>query len=306
MGAASLPYGASTLPVYTRESKGEDTSTGSKTLTSTPHCGGHLNEDVDTRWADLLLLSSYLITGILDSVAVHTWGSFVSMQTGNTVYIGLGLAAPSASKRWIKSLTSVVFFCFGSFCFSRFHRKFHPRRRWVLAASFGIQGIFVCFSALIVSFLDSPVHPQLVSPSAAPSLTALGSSGSTPTSPSPALPVDELRWQVLAPIAIIAFQSSAQAQVSRAVGFESLTSVVLTSIYCDLFGDVNLFASLRENTERNHRIAAPLLLCLGAIVGGWWAETEGGEGGGVAGALWTAAALKVAMLLAWLLWPPRQ
>lgn len=39
---------------------------------------------VDARrdWADVMLLGCYIITGILDSASISTWGAFVSMQTG--------------------------------------------------------------------------------------------------------------------------------------------------------------------------------------------------------------------------------
>jgi len=50
--------------------------------------------EVSRDWADIVLILCYLITGLLDSASISVWGSFVSMQTGNTVYIGLGLAAP--------------------------------------------------------------------------------------------------------------------------------------------------------------------------------------------------------------------
>lgn len=34
-------------------------------------------------WADVVLLLCYIITGLLDSASISTWGSFVSMQTGS-------------------------------------------------------------------------------------------------------------------------------------------------------------------------------------------------------------------------------
>jgi hypothetical protein len=37
---------------------------------------------VTKSWGDLALLGCYLITGLLDSSSIMTWGSFVSMQTG--------------------------------------------------------------------------------------------------------------------------------------------------------------------------------------------------------------------------------
>ncbi|KIX92432.1 uncharacterized protein Z520_11907 [Fonsecaea multimorphosa CBS 102226] len=233
----------------------------------------YLKEDIDRRWADLLLLLSYIITGLLDSSAVFIWGSFVSMQTGNTVYLGLGLVEPTKGTRWIRSLTSIAFFCFGSFCFSRFHRHFSPKRRWVLLASFAAQLLLVVVAAVVV-MVDSKQG-------------------------------NDLRWEVIVPLALVAFQSSGQAVTSRALQYNSLTSVVLTSIYCDLFSDPLIMAGLSQNAERNRRAAAPLLLLFGAILGGLWAHSPVG----LAGALWTAAALKITIILAFFLWraqPPTQ
>ncbi|WDK12760.1 hypothetical protein CGRA01v4_04041 [Colletotrichum graminicola] len=43
-----------------------------------------LTTDVTRDWADLVLLACYAITGLLDSSSISIWGSFVSMQTGET------------------------------------------------------------------------------------------------------------------------------------------------------------------------------------------------------------------------------
>jgi uncharacterized membrane protein YoaK (UPF0700 family) len=224
----------------------------------------HLKQDVSRNWADAVLLFGYIITGVLDSSAVFIWGSFVSMQTGNTVYLGLGLVAPHEGIRYLKALTSIVSFCIGSFAFARFHRFFSPKKRWVLIASYGIQLLFILFAALIVT-LGTHVR-------------------------------ENLHWQVLLPLAAVAFQSSGQAVTSRALQFNGLTSVVLTSNYCDLFSDPKLFAW--DNVERNRRIGAPVLLLFGACIGGLWAHS----GVGLAGALWTAVGLKLCIVVAWLFW----
>ena len=42
----------------------------------------HMTANVSTGWGDIILLGSYVITGLLDSCAVFIWGSFLSMQTG--------------------------------------------------------------------------------------------------------------------------------------------------------------------------------------------------------------------------------
>lgn len=103
---------------------------------------------------------------------------------------------------------------------------------------------------------------------------------------------------IAVPIALIAFQSAGQAVTSRVLSYNSMTSVVLTSIYCDLFSDAQLFAPLSANAERNRRATAPLLLLIGAIFGGLWAYSDVG----LAGALWTAVVLKIFVIVAWCCW----
>jgi uncharacterized membrane protein YoaK (UPF0700 family) len=226
----------------------------------------YMSPDIDVKYGDLLLLLCYVITGLLDSSAVFIWGAFVSMQTGNTVYFGLGIADPNSGDRWIKSLISISFFCFGSFVFSRFHRCFSPRARWVLTASFLVQLLIIVVCAIVVT-IDTKSD-------------------------------DDLRWEVMVPLALVAFQASGQAVTSRALKYNALTSVVLTSIYCDLFSDAELLVGPTKNVERNRRVAAPLCLLLGAVIGGYWSHSDIG----LAGALWTAVGLKFFIVIAWILW----
>jgi len=42
----------------------------------------NLSVNIHRDWADVVLLACYIITGLLDSASISTWGSFVSMQTG--------------------------------------------------------------------------------------------------------------------------------------------------------------------------------------------------------------------------------
>lgn len=231
----------------------------------------YLREEIDTHHGDLLLLACYIITGLLDSSAVFIWGSFVSMQTGNTVYFGLGLVG-TEDDRWIKSGVSICGFCLGSLFFSTFHRTFSPRKRWVMTASFLIQLLCITVAATIVTvFRPAP-----------------GAS---------------LSWLVLVPITLVAFQSSGQAVVSRALKFNGLTSVVLTSIYCDLFSHED-FLSLKvfRNSEELRRLGAVVCLIIGVVFGGHWAHSSVG----MMGALWTAAILKAFIVVAWLGWKKKQ
>lgn len=110
---------------------------------------------------------------------------------------------------------------------------------------------------------------------------------------------DDVRWHVLVPIALVAFQSCGQAVASRALKYNALTSVVLTSIYCDLLSDMQLFDGISRNAERNRRLGAPVLLLVGALAGG--AITKSGLG--PAGALWIATFLKMLLVGAWAYWP---
>ncbi|KAJ5217952.1 uncharacterized protein N7498_000051 [Penicillium cinerascens] len=227
----------------------------------------YLRHDLDPHYGDLLLLFCYIITGLLDSSAVFIWGSFVSMQTGNTVYFGLGLVG-SDDDRWIKSGISIASFCLGSLCFAAFHRAFAPRQRWVLCASFIVQLICIIGAALIVT-IYRPVRDA------------------------------PLSWLVLVPLALVAFQSSGQAVTSRVLNYNGLTSVVLTSIYCDLFSHSDFLSpKVIAHVEELRRAGAVVCLLFGTILGGLWAHSSVG----MMGALWTAAALKGMIVLAWFGW----
>ena len=228
----------------------------------------HMTANVRRSWTDLILLSCYIITGLLDSSSIFIWGAFVSMQTGNTVYFGLGIVDPAASTRWIKSGVSIASFCAGSFCFARLHRALGQKRRWVLTTSYTVQMLCVLGAAVMVT---------------------LGEAEDS-----------RLSWHILVPLGMLAFQSAGQAVTSRVMQFNGLPSVVLTSTYCDLFSDPQLFLlSFKDNVERNRRISAVVLLLCGALLGGTFAHS----GVGMAGALWTAVALKLMVVIAWLSWP---
>jgi hypothetical protein len=108
---------------------------------------------------------------------------------------------------------------------------------------------------------------------------------------------EDITWNVLVPIALVAFQSCGQAVTSRALKHNALTSVVLTSIYCDLLSDAELFAV--HNADRNRRLSAPVLLLFGAIIGGVLAHGPLGT----SGVLWFAAGLKLCVVLSWFFWP---
>lgn len=55
---------------------------GQQSSRKSPWWRRKLMVNVSRDWADVVLLLCYIITGLLDSAAITTWGSFVSMQTG--------------------------------------------------------------------------------------------------------------------------------------------------------------------------------------------------------------------------------
>ncbi|GAB0138325.1 hypothetical protein EsDP_00006561 [Epichloe bromicola] len=228
-----------------------------------------MTSEVSRSHTDLVLLLCYVVTGLLDSASTQVWGAFVSMQTGNTIYVGLGLASlvnPPVNARLYKSGISLLSFCIGSIFFACFHRCFSPRRRWVLCASFAAQAALTIAAAVIVMIKPTPEDGNAVG------------------------------WAVLLPLALVSLQSCGQAVASRALGYNALTSVVLTSIYCDLFSDQHLFKL--ENVERNRRAAAPILLLAGAAAGGLLSRSSFG----VQGALWVAAVMKSLLVVVWVFW----
>lgn len=208
-----------------------------------------------------------VMIGVSMDFVIRKQGLKTDRSLGNTVYLGLGIVAPSESIRWIKALTSITSFCVGSFFFARFHRFLGGRKRWVLVSSYALQLLLIVAAALVVTYGHDESDDK-----------------------------ERLHWQVLVPLGAVAFQSSGQAVTSRVLQYSGLTSVVLTSNYCDLFSDPNLLSL--KNVERNRRIAAPVLLLVGAMFGGLWAHSSIG----LAGALWTAAVLKAAVVIAWMVW----
>ncbi|KAH6682738.1 hypothetical protein B0J14DRAFT_673149, partial [Halenospora varia] len=231
----------------------------------------HMSVDIDTSWTDLILISCFLVSGIADSVAFNVWACFASMQTGNTIFVGLGVSNQpynAAPFGWAKSLTAIVCFLIGTISFANLYRCFGVIRRSMLVCSFGLQALMISIAAILVT----------VGVVAGP---------------------DAIDWKELVPLALLAFQSSGQIVGSRMLKYNELPTVVITSLFCDLMSDARLFTvSMRDNPARNRRAVAAICLFVGSIYGGYltigWAALAGG--------LWIAAFLKGCMTLAFLLW----
>lgn len=171
-------------------------------------------------------------------------------------------------------MVSLASFLIGAFALFRASNWLCPKgpssnRLWA-GAIFFIQGLLI----LIAAALATP-------------------SGLIPQDPTPRGRHQEKPEGVVHNVLIVAllpplaFQSGMQIASSRLMGYNELPVNVLTSTYCDLMGDFRLFAL--NNVKRNRRLAAVILLLIGAICSGWLLRSSGGLGS----VLWIAAGIKI-------------
>ncbi|KAL6712032.1 hypothetical protein ACN47E_003075 [Coniothyrium glycines] len=249
----------------------------------------YLSADLDTKWADVPLLACFFCSGLIDSMAFNMYGCFVSMQTGNTIFLGLGVnGQPDSAPRysWSKSLAAILCFALGALFFSSFHRVFGPQRRWVLLANFALQALLVAVVAVVATTLAVPNHPATV-------VTAHDAQWLRFALPAK-FPASDF-----APIALLAFQSAGQIVASRCLKFNAMPTVVLTSLYCDLMSDAQLFtAPLPANADRNRRFLGAVLLLVGAVCGAYLTRSDAGFMGG----LWIGCFFKATIAVAWTVW----
>jgi hypothetical protein len=104
------------------------------------------------------------------------------------------------------------------------------------------------------------------------------------------------RWDQEVPIVLLSLQSAGQIVASRALGFNEIPTVVITSLLCDLMSDPKLF--LLRNQKRDRRVIAFVLTLIGAIIGGWVTKATGG----IAPILWLSAGIKFIVAFAWGFW----
>ncbi|KAF1345578.1 hypothetical protein BDV97DRAFT_338631 [Delphinella strobiligena] len=257
------------MPQLNDDVEDPDTKTSNR-LTSIKD---YLNEEISESWGDLVLILLCFSTGLLDSAVFNVWSCFVSMQTGNTVYTGLGLSGQPKSQplRWAKSLTSIASFTLGSLLFSRSMRFLGPKKRSTITLSFLLQALLTFIAATLVYTNVVPQNAGVMLPE---------------------------NFIVLLPLSLLAFQSAGQIILSRILGFGEVTTVVLTTAYCDMFFDPRLVsAGLKENETRNRRAASVVVLAAGAVAGGFL--TRGGD---IGVALWVAGGIKVAVAGVWMAW----
>lgn len=231
------------------------------------------SEDLDPRYVYLPLLLCCFVTGLTDGTLYNAYGTFVSMQTGNTVFVALGTSGQNNRPYgWARSLTSIGSFIVGCVTFSRFHALIgRGRQRRTVFVSFLAQTILVAIAAgLIQGGLIDGRYPSRRDPA-------------------------DVDFRELAPIALLSFQAAGQIVNSRGLGVAEVPTVVITTLLCDLVSDPNIFAPLAQNPKRNKRAVAFTLTLVGAIAGGYISKATGL----VQNSLWLVAALKLSITVFW-------
>ncbi|KAH7409560.1 hypothetical protein BKA64DRAFT_570975 [Cadophora sp. MPI-SDFR-AT-0126] len=237
----------------------------------------YFNDEIAIEHADVPIIACCLVSGLCDSSAYNAWSCFVSMQTGNTIFLALGASDQPKSKPfgWLKSLVSITSFLLGCFVFAS-TRLISPKARGTLAGSFVVQSLFIILAAILVQAGVVPQPDGVVT-----------ESGS------------KVNLLELLPLGFLAFQSGGQIVTSRILGFNEVPTTVLTSVYCDIASDPNILA--RDNVKRNRRIAAVIFILIGGIAGGWISRSSAG----MSTSLWIAAGIKLIIALSWSLWRPK-
>ncbi|RAQ61613.1 DUF1275 domain protein [Aspergillus flavus] len=229
--------------------------------------------EVQPKHADVLLFACCLCSGLVDSTLYNAYNTFVSMQTGNTIFVGLGASNQNPRPYgWARSLTSIGCFIIGSFIFARLNRLFGAKKRGTLILSFCLQVIMLILTACLVQ------------------------SGVISGLPLHNVNTAEPDWTQEVPIVLLSIQSAGQIVASRALGYNEIPTVVITSLLCDLMSDPKLF--LLRNEKRDRRVIAFVLTLVGAVAGGWITKGTGD----IYAALWIAAGIKLGIASAWMFW----
>ncbi|KAF3148454.1 hypothetical protein TWF569_005792 [Orbilia oligospora] len=233
---------------------------------------------IDKSWTSIPVLATSYVSGLTDSAAYNAWSCFISMQTGNTVFLGLGASRQPASKPfgWLSSLLSIGCFMFGVATITFCSRKAGATLRGTLVTSFFVQATLIIIAASLVEGKVVPI------PGREEQLHA--------SEPTPYYHIS------LLPLAFLAFQAAGQIVASRSFGHNHIPSIVLTSLYSDLVADPLFFQPV--NVKRNERIASAVLVLTGAISGGWIMRESS-----MAAVLWFAAAIKYAIMVGFIFWP---
>ena len=233
------------------------------------------------------------------------------MIPGNTVFAALGIGGlpyNAHDLQYVKSFIAIGAFCIGTIFFNVLHRSptgYHnqasSRRRIIFAISFLVQGLLILTAAILVTL--GVVSNQ-------PFVTGQFSSGT----PSIEVNEDHRNYRDFIPIVILAFEAAGQVCLSRVLSLIELPTIVLSTLYHDWTADLLCTRDLWKKStnfkdfifgkgrRQNKRLASIIALFMGGFVGGEMYKSKVG----MAGALWFAAAIKLMIVVAFILWPKQK
>ncbi|KAI6012086.1 hypothetical protein BKA83DRAFT_4370004 [Pisolithus microcarpus] len=242
-----------------------------------------LMREIDGSRAAAPLTAYCFMTGFIDAVcfsAIFVWCAF---QTGNSVQLALALArlfngAHDYSFHLAdrQALCSVLSFIFGAFI-GRLGDKIGAKTRlWMTLGTF-IQTLFTMAAAI-----------------------AIWKSGQPSVSDSR----DDPAWSNVASFVCIGFMSASmglQGIMGKRMNTQFTTTVVLTTTWCELMTEPQLFHFRRLVKSRDHKVMAILFLFVGGFTGRAILDKIGS-----AGTLGVGAGIRFLVTLSWLFVPVKK
>ncbi|KAF9652301.1 hypothetical protein BDM02DRAFT_3109291 [Thelephora ganbajun] len=244
--------------------------------------GGYLWGDIDTAKAVWPLAMWCFLTGYMDIVAFSAIFVWCAFQTGNTAQLALALA-----RLWEipgdtvfrtadqQALCSLLSFLGGSFVGRLGDRMGSNTRMWLFTGTM-IQAFFTMAAAVAIS--------------------QSGQGSVAPNRSSPA-------WTNAITFVCLGFMSASmglQGIMGKRINSQFATTVVLTSVWCELVADPKLLNLRKGIISRDYKILAIFALFLGAFLGrAILAEI------GSAGALGVATGIRVLLAFGWLFVPSK-
>lgn len=195
----------------------------------------YLTEDVrEDVLVDIELLALSFATGIQDATTYPDYLCFASNQTGNTVFLTIGVAGLVGDSFNFSNIgISLGMFVAGGWIMGQTGNYFGVRKRLWLIISNVIQTSMV-YAAMVIQYV---------------------------------LPIQSEGSVALGVIALLAFSSGGQVAMGRSLKITEITTAMATAAYVDLVVDPNLVKLI--NRSRNRRLLFLLMLTAGCFAGAY-------------------------------------
>ncbi|KAG6331350.1 hypothetical protein ID866_7741 [Astraeus odoratus] len=243
----------------------------------------YLEEEIDGSKAAAPLTAYCFMTGFIDSVcfsAIFVWCAF---QTGNSVQLALALARLFNGAHDLsfhlpdqQALCSVISFIFGAFIGRLGDKLGCKTRLWMMLGTL-IQTLFTMAAAIAIWKSGQP---------------SVADARSNPA------------WSNALSFVCVGFMSASmglQGIMGKRMNTQFTTTVVLTTTWCELMTEPQLFHFRRLVIARDHKVMAILFLFLGGFTGRAILDQIGS-----AGTLGVGTGLRFVISLWWLFVPAKK